>query len=106
VAFKVELHPKAVKDFDALDGSIRKAVVKKIDPLSKNPLLGNPLGNKLDMDLTGFFKLYAAKKKYRIVYRILKGQLEVIEIIGIGKREKEEIYRLTFKRLQDLSNIF
>jgi mRNA interferase RelE/StbE len=106
VAFKVELHPKAVKDFDALDGSIRKAVVKKIDALSKNPLLGNPLGNKLDMDLTGFFKLYAAKKKYRIVYRILKGQLEVIEIIGIGKREKEEIYRLTFKRLQDLSNIF
>ena len=104
MAFKVELHTKAVKDFDALDGSIRKAVVKKIDALSKNPLLGNPLGNKLGMDLTGFFKLYAAKKKYRIVYRILKGQMEVIEIIGIGKREKDEIYKLIFRRLQDLSN--
>lgn len=104
MAFKVELHPKAVRDFDALDGSIRKEIVKKIDALSENPFLGKPLGNKLGMDLTGFFKLYAAKKKYRIVYRILKGRLEVIEIIGIGKREKEEIYKLIFRRLQDLNN--
>ena len=104
MTFKVELHPKAVRDFDALDGSIRKALVKKIDALSENPFLGKPLGNKLGMDLTGFFKLYAAKKKYRIVYRILKGQIEVIEIIGIGKREKEKIYKLIFRRLQNLSN--
>jgi mRNA interferase RelE/StbE len=99
VAFKVELHPEAVRDFDALDGSIHKAVAKKIDALSENPLLGKPLRNKLGMDLTGFFKLYAARKKYRIVYRFLKGRLEVIEIIGIGKREKEEIYKLILKRL-------
>lgn len=104
MSFKVELHPKAVRDFDALDGSIRKEIVKKIDALSENPFLGKPLGNKLGMDLTVFFKLYAARKKYRIVYRILKGRLEVIEIIGIGKREKAEIYKLIFRRLQDLNN--
>ncbi len=104
MAFEVELHPKAVRDFDALDGSIRKEIVKKIDALSENPFLGKPLGNKPGMDLTGFFKLYAAKKKYRIVYRILKGRLEVIEIIGIGKRGKAEIYKLIFRRLQDLNN--
>ena len=104
MSFKVELHPKAVRDFDALDGSIRKEIVKKIDALSENPFLGKPLGNKLGMDLTGFFKLYAARKKYRIVYRILKGRLEVIEIIGIGKRGKAEIYKLIFRRLQDLNN--
>lgn len=104
MAFKVELHPKAVRDFDALDGSIRKKTSKKIDALFENPFLGKPLGNKLGMDLTGFFKLYAVNKKYRIVYRILKGRLEVIEIIGIGKREKEEIYKLIFRRLQDLNN--
>ena len=106
MAFRVELHPQAVGDFDALDGSTRKAVAKKIDALSENPLLGNPLGNKLGMDLTGFFKLYAAKKKYRIVYRLLKDQVEVIEIVGIGKREKSEIYKMIFRRLQYLSNTF
>lgn len=104
MAFQVELHPEAVRDFDALDGSIQKEVAKKIDALSENPFLGKPLGNKLGMDLTGFFKLYAARKKYRIVYRFLKDRLEVLEIIGIGKREKEKIYKLIVRRLQDLNN--
>ena len=102
MAFKVELHPEAVKDFDALDDSIRKEVVKKINALSENPFLGKPLGNKMGMDLTGFYKPFAAKKKYRIVYRLRKEYLEVIEIIGIGKREKEEIYKIILRRLQFL----
>lgn len=100
MAFKVEFHPEAVKDFDRLDGSIQKEVATKIDALSENPFLGKPLGNKMGLDLTGFFKLYAAKKKIRIVYRLLKDYLEVIEVIGIGKREKEEVYKLILRRLQ------
>ena len=103
MAFRVELHPEAARDFDALDGSIRKEIVKKIDALSGNPFLGKPLGNKLGLDLTGFFKLYAARKKYRIVYRLLKDRLEVVEIIGIGKREKEEIYKMIFRRIRILN---
>ncbi len=102
MAFKVEFRPEAVKDFDALDGSIQKEIAKKIDALSENPFLGKPLGNKLGMDLTGFFKLYAARRKYRIVYRLLQGRIEIVEIIGIGKREKAEIYKLIFKRLQKM----
>jgi mRNA interferase RelE/StbE len=104
VAFKIELHPEAARDFAALDGSVQKEIAKKIDALSENPFLGKPLGNKLGMDLTGFFKLYAARKKYRIVYRLLQGRLEVVETIGIGKREKAEIYKLIFKRIQDLTH--
>lgn len=99
MAFKIEFHPDAEKDFDRLDGSIQKVVAKEIDALSENPFLGKPLGNKMGLDLTGFYKLYAARKKYRIVYRLLKDYLEVIEIIGIGKREKEAVYKLILKRL-------
>lgn len=105
MAFKVEFHPEAVKDFDRLDGSIQKEIVKKIDALSENPFLGKPLGNKMGLDLTGFFKLYMAKKKIRIVYRLLKDYLEVIEIIGIGKREKEEDYKLILRRLQAFQKV-
>lgn len=100
MAFKIEFHPEAVKDFDRLDASVREEVAKKIDTLSENPFLGKPLGNKMGLDLSGFFKLYVSKKKIRIVYRLLKDYLEVIEIIGIGKREKEEVYKLIFRRLQ------
>ncbi|MFZ5998272.1 MAG: hypothetical protein ACOYW7_12410 [Nitrospirota bacterium] len=42
------------------------------------------------------------RKKYRIVYRLLGEQIEVIEIVGIGKRDKKEIYRLVAKRLKKL----
>lgn len=100
MSFKIEFHPEAARDFDRLDRSVRKKVGKKINALAENPLMGKPLGNKMGLDLTGFFKLYGDRKKYRIIYRILRGYLEVVEIIGIGKREKEEIYRLILKRLQ------
>ena len=83
-----------------LIGSLQKEVAKKVDALAENPFLGKPLGNKFGLDLTGFYKIYAAKKKYRIVYRLIGKNLEVIEIFGIGKREKKEIYKLILHRLK------
>ena len=100
MAHKVELHPCAKDDLDALDGSVQKEVAKKIDALSENPLLGRPLGNRSGIDLSGFYKIYIQKKKYRIVYRLIGSYLEIVEIVGIGKRDKEEIYKMVFKRLQ------
>lgn len=100
--YKIEFLPDATKDFDKLSGSLQKQAGKKIDALSNNPFLGRPLGNKLGIDLTGFYKLYFAKKKYRVVYRLIGKYVEVIEIIGVGKRDKEEIYKLIEKRLKKL----
>jgi len=100
VGYRIELHPGAVDDFDSLDGSVQKEVAKKIDALSKNPFLGKPLGHRIGIDLTGFYKLYAGRMKYRIVYRILTDYPDVIEIVGIGKREKEQVYEIVAKRLK------
>jgi mRNA interferase RelE/StbE len=102
MVYKIEFLPDAEKDFDALDGSIRKEVTKKIDALADNPFLGKPLGKKYGVDLTGFYKLYVSKKKYRIVCRLIGKHIEVIEIVGIGKRDKEEVYKLVARRLKKL----
>ena len=102
MAYRIEFLPNAEKDFDTLDGSIRKEVAKKIDGLAENPFLGKPLGKKYGPDLTGFYNLYVAKKKYRIVYRLIGRYIEVIEIVGIGKRDKEEVYKLVARRLKRL----
>jgi mRNA interferase RelE/StbE len=102
MVYKIEFLPDAEKDFDALDGSIRKEVTKKIDALADNPFLGKPFGKKYGVDLTGFYKLYVSKKKYRIVYRLIGKHIEVIEIVGIGKRDKEEVYKLVARRLKKL----
>jgi mRNA interferase RelE/StbE len=98
--WKIEFIPEAEKDFAGLDGSMKSDIARKIDDLAENPYLGKPLGNKFGVNLTGFYKLYVGKKKYRIVYRLLSGEIEIIEIIGIGKRDKEEIYRLVANRLK------
>ncbi len=104
--YRIVFIPQAVDDYKALDGSVRKSINKKIDELSKNPFLGERLGHKFNIDLAGYFKIYVYAKKYRIVYRLITPEkIEVIEIWGIGKREKEEIYRIIAKRISAAKNI-
>ena len=97
----IEFIPEAAKDYKSLDGNLKNLVNEKIEKLKENPFLGEALGNKNNMDLTGFYKIYLAKKSYRIVYRVIKNEIEIIEIWGIGKRDKMEIYRKIGKRISD-----
>lgn len=88
----------------ASSSELRYNFITKIEELEKNPFLGEKLGkrfnNRFNIDLTGFLKVYVASKKFRIVYRLLSPEkVEIIEIWGIGKREKEEIYRTIGRRL-------
>ncbi len=100
MGYAIVFIPEAAEDYKALDGSVRPAINKKLAELEVNPFLGERLGNKFNIDLTGFFKIYSHGKKYRIVYRLLSPEkVEVIEVWGIGKRGKEEIYRTISKRL-------
>ena len=103
---KVKFIPEAEKDYKSLDGSIKKLVNEKIDKLEENPYLGEELGNKNNIDLTGYYKIYVYKKIYRIVYRITedtenKEKVEIVEIWGIGKKDKMAIYKEVGKRLSN-----
>jgi mRNA interferase RelE/StbE len=104
MACRIEFLPAAEKDFDDLDRSVKKEAAKKIDALAENPFLGKPLGKKFGIDLTGLYKLYIAKKKFRMVYRHVGERIEVIEIVGIGRRKKEEIYRLVAGRIKKIKD--
>lgn len=103
MAYKVIFTNDADDDLIGLDKSVRIKVIKKAIALQENPFLGDPLGNKFGLDLTGYYKIYVAKKTYRIVYHLIGEQVEVIEIVGIGKRDKEEVYRLVVKRLKGIA---
>jgi mRNA interferase RelE/StbE len=95
----IKFIPEAEKDYKSLDGSIKKLVNEKIDDLKDDAYIGEALGNKNNIDLTGYYKIYIAKKKFRIVYRIVKDEVEIIEIWGIGKRDKMEVYKDIGKRI-------
>jgi len=98
MTYAVKFDPEAYREYQSLDGSVKKMVYKQIEKLKERPQLGEELGNKAGMDLTGYRKLYVNKKQIRIVYRIEKAVLVVV-IVGIGKREDMEIYRQAAKRV-------
>ena len=100
IKMEIKFIPEAAKEYNSLDGSIKKLVDKEFVELEKNPYIGEALGNKNNIDLTGFYKIYVYKKIYRIVYRITEEEnIEIIEIWGIGKKDKMEIYKNVSKRI-------
>ncbi len=97
MSYKIVFHEEAVKDLDNLDNSLKIFVLMQIKKLSENPELGDYLGNKAGMNLTGFRKLYLLKKKLRIVYKIVESEL-VVFIIAISKRDIGEVYNIASER--------
>lgn len=95
--YRVVLTIDAADDFRRLDGSLKPLVAKQLRKLETSPLLGEHLGNKAGLDLTGYYKLYAAKKGVRIVYRIMEQEV-IVEVVAIGKREDLTVYRTSLKR--------
>jgi len=98
---KIEFIQEAAEEYKSLDGSKKILADKMLEKLEKNPFIGEKLGNKNNIDLTGFYKLYFDKKRYRIIYRIVNDEIEIIEIWGIGKRDKMEIYKTVSKRIMN-----
>ena len=99
MAYRVEFLPEAAQEFEALDGSLKKIAAKQIDKLAQKPELGEALGKRMGIDLTGYRKIYFGKKAFRIVYEIQRQKLLIL-IIGIGKRERAEIYKEVARRLK------
>lgn len=100
--YRVTLTADAANNFRGLDGSLKQPVAKQLKKLETAPLLGEHLGNKSGLDLTGYYKLYAAKKAVRIVYRIIEQQV-IVEVVAIGKREDLAVYQTTLKRIRPTS---
>ena len=94
--WKVELIQEAQNDFNSLDGSVKKRVLKQLVKLEQNPNYDDPLGNKAGINLDGYFKLYADNKRIRIIYEKLES---IIKVIAIDKREDLEVYRIALKRI-------
>lgn len=72
----------------------------------KGPLLkpdGN--GNPLHKELAGFAKIKRKDLSLRIVYRPRQNNgFVVMEVIAIGPRDKDEVYRMAVRRLIEFFN--
>ncbi|MCP5103119.1 MAG: addiction module toxin RelE [bacterium] len=100
--YSVHLIEEARGDFKKLDNSQKLQVAKQLKTLESNPYKGKRLGKKYGINLTGYYKLYAAKKQVRIVYMVKESRI-MVEVISIGMREDFAVYKEAFKRVKNKS---
>jgi len=98
-SWKTRFHPEALKEVEKMDGQIKSLAKSKLKQISANPFLGIALGNKHGIDLTGYYKAYFFKKKFRIVYSI-DSNSRTIFVVSINKREDLLAYNNAFKPRQ------
>ncbi len=83
------------EDFKCIAKNDQQRIIKII---RKKLTIGPELyGKPLRRDLKGFWKLKI--DKYRVVYSIDKGKIEVYVIV-VGFRRNDEVYRMAVKRLE------
>ena len=98
MAYKIILKTEADEELEGLFNRERILVFKQFKKIASSPELGRLLGNRAGYDLSGCRKMYADKKRIRIVYTILDEQI-VIEVIAIGKRDEMKVYKNAAERL-------
>ena len=89
--YSIEYHEEIKNDFKKLGHSTTLLVLKKIKKIAQNPIIGDAFGNKANIDLSGFRKVYVENKRVWIVYQIIDEKIEVF-IIAVGKRDDMEVY--------------
>jgi mRNA interferase RelE/StbE len=96
--YRIEYHPELEQDLKELGHSTAQLVFKKLKKIAQNPIIGIDLGNKANMNLIGYKKVYVDKKRVRIVYKIVEEKI-VIYVIAVGKRDDMEVYETASKRV-------
>lgn len=100
--FDIVFIEEAKEDYRKLDGFAKKYVDIA---LAKIKFRADELGEELTRigktNLIGCKKIKFRKIGIRIVFRIIGDQVEIAEIISIGKRRNDEFYKNAAKRLEN-----
>ncbi|ANU27078.1 addiction module toxin RelE [Planococcus versutus] len=94
--YQLEWTQYSKEDYEQLDGSQKIFVHKALDRIK---LRGMEAGQSLHGDLAQCNKLKNKKMGLRIIFREAVGTIQVIQIVAIGKRDKEKIYKMAEERL-------
>jgi mRNA-degrading endonuclease RelE of RelBE toxin-antitoxin system len=97
---RVTLRDVAAEDFRALTEETQRQARRQLEKVVHHPELGDELGHRMGINLTGYRALHFARNRYRIVYRWILGQ-DKVEVWGIRKREAGTIYRMVGRRTDD-----
>lgn len=99
--FKIEfINRAAAIEFSKLDGSSRLFVEKAFRKLEfRADEIGKPLSNTPFALLRGCKELKFRRLGIRIIFRIINGQAQIVQIITIKHHENERVFRIASERL-------
>jgi mRNA interferase RelE/StbE len=81
------------------DRRVQKTIATRIDHLAKEP---EKQGKPLHGELAGYRSLRAVGQRYRVIYRVDQGRIEVL-VVAVGLRkegDRQDIYELAKKLLR------
>ena len=90
--YSLKLHDKVYDDLKVLDNALVIKVFKKLKQIQQSPQIGENLGNKNGMNLSGFKKVYIDKKRVRIVFEV-QDDILTVYTIAVGQRDDMEVYK-------------
>lgn len=95
MSYKLKFKEEAWKEWQSLDKTISEQFSKKLKALKENPHIPRA---KLS-GLKNCYKIKLRNSGFRLVYEVRNSEL-VIVVIAVGKRDKNEVYKIAEKRLQ------
>ena len=96
--YNFKFHPDAKKELKKLNNAVQILFTKKLKQIINSPEIGLDLGNKNNLNLSGFKKVYFNNRKHRIVYEIIENEI-LIHVIAVGKREEMAVYKKANSRV-------
>lgn len=92
MTYKLTFLKSAKKEWDKLGETIQRQL--KIEQRLQNPHAPKDALH----GMKGCYKIKLRASGYRLVYRVFDERI-VVQVVAIGKRNREEVYRLVFQRL-------
>lgn len=87
---------EAEKEYLRLDGSAKKLIAVGLKKLS---VRADEIGKELGGELRGCKELKYRKNGIRVIFRIVDGAIEIVEIVAIGNRREDAVFADAAKRL-------
>jgi mRNA interferase RelE/StbE len=94
MTFKLRFHTLALKEWSALDSSIREPLKRKLTERLENPRVPSAALH----GMPDCYKIKLHSLGYRLVYRVENDEV-FVTVLATGKRDKSRVYGTAMKRL-------
>lgn len=95
MAYRLQFLPEALKEWHALDGSVKTLLRNALKKRLEQPHVP---GSELHAELRHCYKIKLRKMGYRLVYTV-EDDVLVVLVLSVGKREELAAYHQAIDRL-------